>query len=161
MTEEVFLTSLTWLEEGGVRLHAPGCPELDLSPPPAFGGDSNKWTPEELLTGAIEACVLMTFLYFAKRQQIGLLRYTSHAEVRIEKTPDGLRFTEMSVTLEIGVASPADADKAAHAFERAKKYCPVSHALNFPVHIDWTVAIMEGKVPQLHHVNPYDELTTF
>lgn len=161
MTADVFLTSLTWLGEGRVRLHAPGCPELQVSQPLAFGGEPNKWAPEELLTSAVEACVLMTFLYFVKRQQIGLQRYTSHAEGRIEKTPDGLRFIDISLMLDIGVSSRTDADKAAHAVELAGRYCPVSHALTFPVHIQRTVTVEKGEVHHVPYANRYDELTTF
>lgn len=161
MTADVFLTSLTWLGEGRARLHAPGCPDLQVSETLVFGGEPNKWTPEELLTGAVEASVLMVFLYFVKQQQVGLRRYASHAEARIEKTPDGLRFTDMSLTMEIGVASPTDANKAAHAVELAEKYCPVSQALNFPVHIERTVTTVKGEAPHVPHGNRYDELGTF
>ena len=145
MTADVFLSNLSWLGGGSASLHTSGRPELQLSQPLAFGGEPDKWTPEELLTGAVESCVLMTFLYFVKRHHVGLCRYTSHAAARVEKTPDGLRFTEMTLTLEVGVASPADVDKAADAVELAEKYCPVSHALNFPVHIQRTVTVAEDK----------------
>lgn len=141
MAADVFLTDLIWEAEGGGRLHTPGCPELQISEPLAFGGEPDKWTPEELLTGAVEACVLMTFLYFIKRQQVRLRRYSSHAETRLEKTREGLRFSGITLTLEIAVANPAEADNAVHAVDLAEKYCPVSHALNFPVQIERTVTV--------------------
>lgn len=161
MTDDIILTNVSWCGDLRARLHAPGCPDVELSQPLALGGEPRKWTTEDLFTGAVEGCVLMTFLYFAKRHNIAVYRCCSHAEAHIERTPEGLRFTQMNLTLDIGVPSPTDVDKAAHAVELAERYCPVSHALNIPLHVEPSITVTGSEAPHPRHVNPYDELTTY
>jgi hypothetical protein len=63
-----------------------------------------------LLTGAVEADLLMTFLQSINQRQVGLRRYASHAEAHLEESPAGLRFTGITLTLTIEVDTAADAD---------------------------------------------------
>jgi hypothetical protein len=66
MTADVLLTNVKWANGDRAFLHAPGCPDLSLSQPLLFGGEPDRWSPEELMTGAVEADVRMTFLQFIK-----------------------------------------------------------------------------------------------
>ena len=56
----VFKTTLEW--KGGEHMvsHCEGRPDLELSSPPAFGGEAGRWTPEDLLCSAVESCVILT-----------------------------------------------------------------------------------------------------
>ncbi len=137
---ERFVTSVEWL--GGERLttRTQGGLELPVSSPVQFGGEPGRWTPEEMLVGGVESCILLTALYFIQRRKIGLKSWTSRAEGTVEKTPNGLRFTRIQVRITARVATEDDVPRLREAVELAEKYCPLSAAVNFPVEFSLDVA---------------------
>ncbi len=138
----VFETRLEWL--GGEKLvqRADGRPDLPVSSPPVYGGEAGKWTPEDLLLAAVESCVLLTTLFFVKKNQIGLKAYTSAARGPMTKGPSGLRFTDLRVDIAATVAAAEDVAKLEQAVHLAEKYCPLSNVVNVPVTV--TIAATVG-----------------
>lgn len=138
----VFETRLEWLGEEKLVQRAEGRPDLPVSSPPVYGGEAGKWTPEDLLLAAVESCVLLTTLFFVKKNQIGLKAYTSVAKGPMTKGPSGLRFTDISVAITATVATVEDVAKLEQAVHLAEKFCPLSNVVNVPVQV--TVASAVG-----------------
>lgn len=130
-----YQTSLHWTggAQGGVS--APGRPDLTITSPSEFGGRDDAWNPELLLVAAVESCLLLTALSVAQRQKLALSGYSSQATGRMEKTPEGLRFTGIEVAIRLKVSAPEDLEKAKKLVAIAEKYCPVSNAAKCPVHV--------------------------
>lgn len=126
-------TALKWT--GGMNgiEQTAGRSELPISSPPEFGGTETQWNPELLLVAAVESCLLLTTLSVAQRQKITLAGYTSQATGRMAKTPEGLRFQEIAVSITLTVPAGVDETKAAQAVHTAEKYCPVSNAVKCPI----------------------------
>lgn len=136
-----FETSFRWVgKEEGVAECA-GKPSIQVTPPPEFGGEAGRWTPEDLLISAIESCLMMTTLSVAQKQKINLRAYTSKASGKMAKTSEGLRFTGVEVVIDLQVADAADLDKAVKAVAIAEKYCPVSNGVKFPVSVQASARI--------------------
>ena len=130
-----FETTVRWAgKETGVAECA-GKPAVKVTPPPELGGEAGQWTPEDLLVSAIETCLMMTALSVLKRQKITLAGYASKATGKMEKTPEGLRFTGLEVAVEVLVSGADDVEKAVKAVALAEKYCPISNAVKFPVQV--------------------------
>lgn len=138
----VFTTSLEW--KGGQKLvsRCDGRPDLEMSSPPVFGGEAGKWTPEDLVGSAVEACLVLTTLFFVKKNNIGLRSWRSEARSTVEKGAGGLRFQCMDVHIHATVASEEDRARLEQAVHTAENFCPVSQAFNFKItaHINATVA---------------------
>lgn len=134
-------TSLAWDGAGQGTSAAAGRPPLAITSPSEFGGRDDAWNPELLLVGAVEACLLLTLLNVAQRQKLELKGYASRATGRMEKTPDGLRFTGIDVAIQLKVAAAEDVEKARKAVTIAEKYCPVSNAAKCPVHVTVEAAV--------------------
>jgi organic hydroperoxide reductase OsmC/OhrA len=132
-------TSVMWESGENGTAATEGRPSLAICPPPEFGGTADRWNPELLLVSAVESCMLLTTLSVLQRQKIALKGYTSKATGRMEKTPDGLRFTGIEIAVTLATA-PEDAEKAAKAVAIAEKYCPVSNAVKCPVTVKVTTA---------------------
>ena len=128
-------TSVQWL--GGERglAETAGKPPVEFTPPPEFGGVDSAWNPELLLVSSIETCMLLTSLHFVKALGIELKSYDSKADGELAKTPQGLRFQQMTVTVRGFVGKAEDVEKFKSAVANAEKWCPVSNAVNFPVHV--------------------------
>lgn len=130
-----YVTEVQWLGgERGVAKTA-GRASFEFTPPPEFGGVADAWNPELLLVSSVETCVLLTALHFVKKSGVDLKSYSSKADGELKKTPQGLRFQKMTITVNGVVASADDALKFKNAVAEAEKWCPVSNAVNFPVHV--------------------------
>ena len=129
-------TSLTWKGGEACESATAGRPTIAITPPAEFGGQADRWNPELLLVSAVESCMLLTTLSIVQRQKIALKSYTSTAAGHMEKTPNGLRFTGIDISIRLTTATAEEAEKADKAVRMAEKYCPVSNAVNCPVKID-------------------------
>lgn len=128
-------TTAVWKTEKDGRLHAGGNPEIGIATPPDFGGPHNKWSPEQLLVGAVAGCLMTSALYYLERARVDLRSYISNAIGTMDKTPEGLAFTRVRVDMSITVADDSHVEKARKAAARAEKSCPISRALQCPVEV--------------------------
>jgi organic hydroperoxide reductase OsmC/OhrA len=58
-----FENSVAWKSGFRRTLSASGHPAIEIGNPPAFKGTPDVWCPEDLLIGALNACLMLTFLY--------------------------------------------------------------------------------------------------
>ncbi|MBU0678715.1 MAG: OsmC family protein [Verrucomicrobia bacterium] len=128
-----YKTSVKWSGGEAADIRCDGKPTLDITPPPEFGGKKDRWSPEDMLVGAVESCVLLTVLYFVDKMKIGMTSYESEAVGRMERTANGLRFQGIDIVIRTVVQAEEDSEKMAKAVQQAEKFCPVSAAVECPV----------------------------
>lgn len=128
-------TTVTWLGGERGRAETPGKTAIEFTPPPEFGGVDDVWNPELLLVSSIETCLLLTAMHFVNKMKIELKAYTSRADGELDRTPHGLRFQKMTVTVTAVVGKEEDIERFKHVMGSAEKWCPVSNAVNFPVQV--------------------------
>jgi organic hydroperoxide reductase OsmC/OhrA len=103
-------------------------------PPPDFGGDATRWSPEHLLVAAAALCFWTTLEWFARRRGVSILGFDCRAEGTVEKTARGLAFT--GVRLRVGAtAAPDQVAQLRELMEVAKKSCLVANSLACPVEL--------------------------
>ncbi len=133
----VFESEVIWQHGMECSVKSRSNPALAVATPPAFGGPQGLWSPEELLVASVGSCLLSTFLYFAQRFNLLFDSYACGTRGTMEKTPQGLRFTRVDVSISITVPDAETAGKVAELRirEKMEKYCPVSASLACPVRI--------------------------
>ncbi len=109
-------------------------PKIAGAPPPEFGGPGDAWSPEHLLLASANLCLMSTFVAVAEKSQLAVASYESKAEGLLDKTPEGMGFTSIVLTVTLEVAE-ADRPKAERLMDLAKKYCIVSNSLKRPVEV--------------------------
>jgi organic hydroperoxide reductase OsmC/OhrA len=124
--------SRTWASRA--RIDAPPRPSLEAAPSVQLDGDSAAWSPEHLVLSSLGVCMLSTFEAFATREGIELLSWDAHARGEVDRTPDGLMFTSIVLTIVMEVAG--NLDNLPRALEDAKRYCLVLNSLRVPVVIE-------------------------
>jgi organic hydroperoxide reductase OsmC/OhrA len=140
-----FYTRLRWEQDGRGMLDAPGIPALGFATPPEFDGEGGRWTPEQMLVGAAEACTLLTFLAMARREGVNLVGYKSHARGTLSAAEDGaLRFTDISIEPRIEVASEEDVEKTRAILARLPGRCFIGASLKSEPRID-AVVLAAGR----------------
>ena len=122
----------------GAVVSAPPRPELRGGAPVEFGGRDDWWSPEHLLLSAAALCLKTTFEVFASRARLEVLSYSSHVEGTLDKTPQGLAFTSITIAVEITVADD-DAARAGDLLRTAKDHCIVANALKTPIRLTASV----------------------
>ena len=70
---------------------------IHFSSPPAFGGLEGRWTPEDLLLGAVAGCYTTTFRTLAEYSKLEYADFQVQVEGVIKKTDSGYSFTEVVV----------------------------------------------------------------
>ena len=130
-----YVTCLEWKGGQELELSADQKPGLTVTPPKEFGGTGQEWSPEEIMGGAIDSCLLLTTLFFVKNLNIELVSYRSSATVEMHRTEAGLRIQEITLNIEAAVRQDADIAKMNSAIEKAKMYCPVSNVVKCPVKV--------------------------
>jgi organic hydroperoxide reductase OsmC/OhrA len=110
-----------------------GVSETEIGPPPEYGGSPNSLNPEELLVASVNSCIMLVFFHFAKKYEVEIASYHSQAEGKVEKTKNGLRFTNIQVRAKVSLAGTASAERIEEIAHLADKYCLVSGSLACPV----------------------------
>ncbi|MDQ3364676.1 MAG: OsmC family protein [Myxococcota bacterium] len=124
------------------RVEAPPRVSLHGGPSSEFDGDAAAWSPEHLLLSSLGTCMLTTFEAFAARDGIELVRWDATVNGTVERTPEGLMFT--SVVLSIDMAITGDVAKVEATLEDSKQYCLVLNSLRVPVVIETEIATPEA-----------------
>lgn len=113
--------------------------QLEMGPAAEFGGKAGTLNPEEMFVAAINACLMTTFFYFARKLNIRFLSYHSDAEAELEKQADGFRFTKVNVEAKVTLQDAESGEKAREAAKLSEKYCLVSRSVACPVNYTLSV----------------------
>ena len=134
-------TSIEWKSGVEGTLSAPHKPEIGISTPPEFKGPEGNWTPENLLVGAVESCLLFTFLSLAKSRKLEFVAYASHAEGLLEPVFDKLVISKVTVRPRIEVATEEDAEKARRIMGQVEEQCFISNSIESDVIIEPEIVV--------------------
>jgi organic hydroperoxide reductase OsmC/OhrA len=136
-----FRTSLRKVAPRSGQLLSAGRTSLHISSPPEFKGEEGTWTPEHLLIGAVEGCLMVTFLAYAERKRIQIQAYESMASGRLEFIDGSYRFTRIVISPLIVAQQPAGETDVLTALRDAEKRCLVSNSITAVVEVNPIVRI--------------------
>src|SRR5262249_1767765 len=109
----------TWTSALRGLLSAVEKPNIVVGSPPEFKGGPDVWTPEELLVGSLNICIMLTFLSVAQARGLTPAAYESEAEGLLENIEGKFRITEMTVRPHVTVKEKAELERAREIMERA------------------------------------------
>jgi peroxiredoxin-like protein len=125
----------TWISGRRGLLSAVEKPNVAVGSPPEFKGEPDVWTPEELLIGSVNTCIMLTFLSLAQARGLTPAAYESDAEGLLESVEGKFRITEVTVRPHITINEEADLDRAREIIERAETECFISNSVKSKVKI--------------------------
>lgn len=100
-------------------------------------------SPEHLALASLGTCLLRTFDAFAERHGIVLLDWEETLTGTVERTPEGLMFTSIVLSIELEV--DGNVHRVDAALDDAKQYCLVLSSLRVPVVIEARVRTPAGE----------------
>ena len=129
----------------GDKLPLPGTSD------PAFRGDPTRWSPEDLVVGALSQCHMLWFLHLAATTGVVVVGYEDAASgtMRVEAAGHG-QFTEVvlrpRVTVRkasLGDGRTVDDALLADLHRRAHEHCFIARSVNFPVRHEPAPVLLE------------------
>jgi organic hydroperoxide reductase OsmC/OhrA len=130
-----------WLLERRGMAAANGVPQaIEFSAPPEFHGDRELWTPEHFLMAAVASCYVSTFRAIAEASHFDSVALDVAAE-GIMTRDRGYRFTEITVSPVLTVATDEDLDRGRALLEKAEAHCPITRSLSCQVKLAPTVQV--------------------
>ena len=121
--EKKFKTEVTWRGEGMCILFYRNGKLVTVGCPLERGWQMEELSPEELFIGAINACMITTFAYFAKKLGLDVRGIRCTAEGVLGRKGVKYTFKHIRVSFKLRVSSESEREKALKALKLAKKYC--------------------------------------
>ena len=125
----------TWASARRGLLSAVEKPNIVVGSPPEFKGERDVWTPEEMLVGSLNTCIMLTFLSIAQARGLTPASYESEAEGLLENVEGKFRLTEVTVRPHITVKGEGEIERAREIIERAEDECFISNSVKSKVKI--------------------------
>ena len=131
-----YQNDLTW--KSGLRgtVASPGKHEVVVGSPPEFKGEEGLWSPEELLVGALNTCLMLTFLSYAKHKGLEVVSYQSHAEGLLENVDGKYRVTQIALEPRVTLKSEVEFERAGQIMGNAKEGCFISNSITATVKLN-------------------------
>jgi peroxiredoxin-like protein len=106
---------------------------VEVGSPPEFKGSADVWCPEEMLVGAVNTCIMLTFLAYAQNRKLELVSYKSQAEGTLEHKDGKYRITHIALQPFIGLKAEEHRPLAEQILKSAKEDCFISNSVTATV----------------------------
>jgi organic hydroperoxide reductase OsmC/OhrA len=103
-------------------------PNIVVGSPPEFKGEPDIWAPEELLVGALNTCMMLTFLTLAQARGLTPVGFESDAEGLLENVEGQYHIAEVTVRPRVTLKSEAELEPPQnHGKRRSPLLCRKFH----------------------------------
>ncbi|MBU6996667.1 MAG: OsmC family protein [Theionarchaea archaeon] len=136
-----YTAAVIWKTEKRGTLKIEGKPDLEISPPPEFGGHEGIHSPEELFVASVSACTMATFLAFAEKTRTKFNSFECFGKGILDQVEGQLRFTRIDLTVKVEVPSEREKKHALHVLDLVSKHCLVTNSINCVVNMQSEVLV--------------------
>lgn len=135
--------AVRWLEGRVGLASAPDvAPDIEVAPPPQFGGPGGRWTPEHLFVGAATTCWLTTFLAYAERARLAVVAVEAAGEAIVERGDDGrVSIPRLVLRPKVTVGREADREPVLKWILKAEETCLIARAMRATVDLEPEVLV--------------------
>jgi peroxiredoxin-like protein len=103
---------------------------IHFTAPPQFGGFEGRWTPEDLLLGAVASCYTTTFRALAEYSKFEYTDLEVEVQGVVRKAESGYAFDGIVVRPKLTISSEEEQPRAWRLLEKTKRLCLVSRGLS-------------------------------
>jgi organic hydroperoxide reductase OsmC/OhrA len=105
---------------------------IHFTAPVGFGGDSGRWTPEELMLAALASCFTTTFQAISAYSKLPYADLEVAVEGEIEKTSSGFQFKSITIRPRLTIGDENLRSLAERVLQKSETLCLVSRAIATP-----------------------------
>ncbi len=114
---------------------------IHFAAPIQFGGLEGRWTPEDMLLGAVASCFTTTFQAVAGYSKFEFIDFEVSVEGTVGKTNSGYCFTGITIRPRLSVADESSQPRGMELLKKVKTLCLVTRALAIPQEFDAHVEV--------------------
>jgi organic hydroperoxide reductase OsmC/OhrA len=152
---------MAWWTAGrtGIAKSASAPNAIHFSSPPAFGGVDGRWSPQDLLLGALAGCYTTTLRTLAESSNFSYTDLQVEVECTIRKTASGSRFGQLWIRPQLTLALEQERQQtfALNLLHQAEAMCLISHALSIERQFEPQVQLDAAAPTVVDHPLPVSE----
>jgi peroxiredoxin-like protein len=135
MEAHYYTVDLNWDAARKGTISSPELNEtIEVATPPQFPqGIEGIWSPEHLLTAAVESCFMTTFLSIAENSKLQFSSFKCHSKGKLDKEDGKLWMTEILLEPELIISNEADREKAERILHKSEAACLITHSIKSKV----------------------------
>lgn len=143
-------TTVRWTREHWGHLVMGNGPEMPFGPPPDAQGYENAFTPEDAFVAAANTCVMLMFVWAAKRFKLNLIAYECRTEgtklIELDRTEifTRLRFRPVIRVGAGGEPQAAVESRVRRALASAQKYSLVANSVKSEIVVEPEIVVEAG-----------------
>lgn len=141
MEAHFFNVNLQWLNDRKGEISSPELASvIEVATPPPFAkGIEYIWSPEHLLTAAVNSCFMTTFLAIAENSKLEFTDFTCDAKGKLEQIEGKFLMTEVNLFPKLVLKNETDKDKALRILQKSEAACLISNSIKSKVTLEPTV----------------------
>lgn len=135
MEAHFFNVDLKWLNDRKGEISSPELATvIEVATPPPFAkGIEYIWSPEHLLTAAVNSCLMTTFLAIAENSKLEFNDFSCEAKGKLEQIEGKFLITEVNLFPKLVLKNEVDKDKALRILQKSEAACLISNSIKSKV----------------------------
>jgi organic hydroperoxide reductase OsmC/OhrA len=117
---------------------------VHFTAPFQFGGIAGRWTPEDMLLGALAGCFTTTFQTVAQHSKFEYTDLEVETAGTLNKGEKGYSFSEITIRPRLTIASEDMRTRALDIVEKTHSLCVVSKALRIAPRLEVRVQVVNA-----------------
>lgn len=135
MEPHYFNVNLSWISDRKGEISSPDLEKvIEVATPPPFPkGIEGIWSPEHLLTAAVNSCFMTTFLAVAENSKLEFELFDCKAKGKLEQVDGKFLMTEVILEPTLVITKEADKDRAERILQKSEAACLISNSIKSKV----------------------------
>ncbi|MFN3488080.1 MAG: OsmC family protein [Emticicia sp.] len=135
MEPHYFNVNLSWISDRKGEMSSPELEDvIEVATPPSFPkGIDGIWSPEHLLTAAVNSCFMTTFLAVAENSKLEFELFDCKAKGKLEQIEGKFLMTEVILEPTLVITKEADKDRAERILQKSEAACLISNSIKSKV----------------------------
>lgn len=131
MENHQYNVDLKWISERKGEISSQELAQtIEVATPPQFPkGMESIWSPEHLLTAAVNSCYMTTFLSIAENSKLEFINFDCSATGKLELVDGKLLMTEIALKPVLMISKESDKDRAERILQKSEAACLISNSI--------------------------------
>lgn len=141
MDPHYFNVNLNWTSDRKGEISSPELSsKIEVATPPNFPkGIAGIWSPEHLLTAAVNSCFMTTFLAIAENSKLEFNSLSCSAKGKLDQVDGKFLITEVILAPVLIITKEGDKEKAERILQKSEAACLISNSIKAKVIMSPTI----------------------
>lgn len=146
MEPHYYNVDVQWIAERKGIISSPELKlQIEIATPPQFSkGIEGIWSPEHLLTAAVNSCFMTTFLAIAENSKLDFHNFSSKASGKLEQSEGKFLMTEIIINAKLEILKEADKERAERILHKSEAACLISNSIKAKTILSTEISFFEG-----------------